>query len=76
MFIYCQKNPIDKATNTIKQNIERKGEGMLNGLKIQSIQMEDSITFKVKYTFTNPFNKVKMISVFLIILIFFFKSPP
>ena len=33
MFIYCQKNPIDKATNTIKKNIELKGEGMLNGLK-------------------------------------------
>ena len=62
MFIYCQKKPIDKATNTIKHNIELKGEGMLNGLKIQSIQMEDSTTFKVKYTFTNPFNKVMRIT--------------
>lgn len=50
-------NLTDRASKTIKKTIETNSEGMMKNLKINTVEFEDSTTFKAIYTFISPYNK-------------------
>mgnify|MGYP001460144278 CR=1 FL=1 len=55
-----KSNPSSIAKKTIKQKIDVDGMGMLEGLKIESVNQIDEKTFEAVHTFTNPIVKRKM----------------
>ena len=65
LFFSCSNSPnsikpTSNADKTILQKIDMAGMGMLEDLKIQSVDMIGDNSYKATHTFTNPMTKRKM----------------
>lgn len=58
LLINCVEiSPTVRASKTIKKTIETNSEGMMKNLKINTVELEDSTTFKAIHTFISPYDK-------------------